>query len=166
MDHRKICFIQWGRQKTRGITGRCLCSYSGQFSWLTFQVLPPQWLSPELNIRDWSQTLENVIGYWCRKKLSLAPAFWLSLALESSRIPHLNSYMLKCDGWNVGLEESPQLCFPNSYNAWTIPKIPSPFKTIMFPCYLHSELLSLLFMLLMFGLNFCSPLFLSINFIF
>lgn len=111
-----------------------------------------------------SQTLENVIGYWCRKKLSLAPAFG-SLALESTQIPHLNSCILRCDGWNAGLEESPQLCFLNSYNVWTFPKIPS-FKTVMFPCYLHSKLPSLLFMILMFGLNFCSPLFLSINFMF
>ena len=57
-----------------------------------------------------------------------------------------------------------QLCVLNSYNArTTFPKVPSPFKTMMYPCYRHGQLLGLL---PMFSLNCLSPLFLSINFTF
>lgn len=58
IDHRKICFIQWGRWKIRAIIVRCLCSYSGHFSWPTFHVLSPRWLLTQ----DW--TSENDLKHW------------------------------------------------------------------------------------------------------
>lgn len=126
MDHRKICFILWRRGKIRGITDRCLCSYSGQFSWLTFQVLSLQrfltqkWMIANTGKRNGMLLLQEI-------KLSSSYLALFDSGKRFDSIPKLLHAQVWCLNCCIG--SIPQLYSLKSCNLWTFPKLLSPLSS-------------------------------------